>query len=88
MCLADGELDGVRCGGDEDVDALLEILDALQEIALVKEAMIHGDIEATVRFGVEQAVQAIVFHRFRLKDPNLLSILSARRPIKKTAHGK
>ena len=80
MRLADGELDGVRRGGDEDVDALLEIFDALEEIALVEEAVVHGDIEAAVGFGVKQAVQTVAFHKFRLKDPDLLIMLIARRP--------
>ena len=60
--LADGKLDGVRRGGDEDVDALLEVFDALEEIALVEEAVVHRDIETAVGFGVKQAVQTVTFH--------------------------
>ena len=69
--IADGKLDGVGRGGHEGLHALLEVFDSLQKITFVEEAMIHGDIEAAVGFGVKKSIQTVTFHRFWLKDLNL-----------------
>ena len=63
MGLANRELDGVRSGGDQRADGFFEILDALQKSAFVEKSVIDRDVEATVRFRIEQTIQAIGFHK-------------------------
>src|SRR3989449_478391 len=59
--LADGQLNGVRSGGNERLDGFLQIFDALQKSAFVEKPVVDGDVEAATRFGVEQAVGAVRF---------------------------
>ena len=60
MRLADGELHGVGRGGDNGLYGFIQVLDALQEGAFIKEAVVDGDIEAAIGLGVEKTIQAIV----------------------------
>ena len=61
--LAGGQLDGIRARRDEGGDGLGDILDAGEEAGLVKETVIHGDIEAASGLGVKEAVEANGFHK-------------------------
>ncbi len=60
--MTDGQLDGVRLGLDEGGDGFADIFDAGKEPKFVKKAMIHGDIEAAVRFRVKEAFEPGGFH--------------------------
>src|SRR5687768_9276920 len=64
--LADGELNGVGRGLHEGFDRFFEILDALQEAAFVEKSVVHGDIKAAVGLGIEQTIEAILFHEGRI----------------------
>ena len=70
MRLAEGELDGVRSGGGNRFHYFVHVLDAFQEAALIEKAVVHGDIEAAIGFGVEEASETIGFHRRVGRIPN------------------
>ena len=61
--LPDGELDRVRRGGHQRVDAFFQVFNPLQEPALIEEPVVHGHVEAAVGAGVEEPVQTIHFHK-------------------------
>jgi hypothetical protein len=50
MSLTDRKLNRVGLRSNQSLDAFLEVLDALQESPLVKEAVIDGHVEATFGF--------------------------------------
>ena len=66
MRLADGELNGIGRGLNESADGFLEILDALEEAAFVEKSVVDRDIEAAVGLGIEQTIEAILFHEGRI----------------------
>jgi len=55
------KLDGVRAGIDEGFHDLRHVFDSLEETGLVEEAVIDRDIEAAVRPGVEETVEAVFY---------------------------
>jgi hypothetical protein len=56
------QLDGIRSRIHEGLDDLGHGLDALQESGLVEEAVVDGDVEASAGLGIEEALEAKVFH--------------------------
>jgi hypothetical protein len=66
MRLADGELNGVGCGLHKDFDRLFEIFDALQEAAFVEKSVVDRDIKAAIGLGIEQTIEAVLFHEGRI----------------------
>jgi hypothetical protein len=62
MSLADGQLNRIWRSLNKSFDSSTKILNALEKTAFIEETVIHRDIEATVGFRIEKAVQAILFH--------------------------
>jgi hypothetical protein len=46
----------------------IHVLDARQKRSLTEEAVVHGDVEGSARFWVEQAVQAVDRHVISLNS--------------------
>ena len=58
LCLADGELDGIRRRLDQRAHALVEVFDPGEETAFIEKSMVDGDIETAFGFGVEESIEA------------------------------
>src|ERR1043166_402313 len=69
MRLADRELDRVGRRRDHGADRCIEIFYPAQKIAFIKKTMVDGHVEAAMRAGIEQTIQAIEFHRQPLVIP-------------------
>jgi hypothetical protein len=61
--LSDGQLNRVRRRFDQRGDGLPDVFDAGKKSVFVEKAMIDGHVEAAVRFGIKEAVEAGGFHR-------------------------
>ncbi len=61
--LASGELNGIWRCIHNSFHRLRHVLDACEKARLIKKAMIDGDIKAAAGFGVEETVEAVVFHK-------------------------
>ncbi len=84
------ELDRVRCGFDEHLDSLRQILNALEEAPFVKETMVDGYVQTPARTGREEAVESVPLHEskrylarglgaFRVCEPSDLSVTTMRK---------
>jgi hypothetical protein len=60
--LAEGQLDRVGRGFDQDVDDVRHALDAVDEAGLAEEAMVDGHVERTPGERIEQPVQTVGRH--------------------------
>ena len=59
MSLPDGELDGVGRCGDDGLDGLFQVFDALEEAAFIEEAVVNSNVEATIGARIEQPIQPV-----------------------------
>lgn len=64
MSLANRQLNRVRRGGGDNFHGLVEVFNSLQEAAFIEETVVDGDVEAAIGLGVEQAIEAKLFHIF------------------------
>jgi hypothetical protein len=60
--LARGQLDCVRRRLDQPLDGRAHVLDPAQKARLAHEAVVHRDVEAAARAGVEQAIEPVGGH--------------------------
>ena len=60
--LAESQLDRIRIRLHQGLHRSIEILNALQEAALIKKPVIYSHIKAAAGFRVEQTVQSICLH--------------------------
>lgn len=65
MRLSGRQLNRVGRGFHEYSNCIFQVFDALQKRAFIEKTVIDGDIETAIRFGVEQAIEAKLFHIFR-----------------------
>lgn len=56
------ELNRIRRCIHEGLHHRAHVFDALKETGLVEKAVIHGDVETAVGLGVEEAIEAVLFH--------------------------
>ena len=62
--LSDRQLNCVGAGVHQRANDFAHIFDAGEKSRLVEEAVIDGNIEAALRAGVEEAIQAGLFHQY------------------------
>ena len=81
-------------GFDKRANAFFKIFDSLEKTAFVKKTVVNSDIEAAIRLGVEEAIEAILFHGGRaiwqqlgLLSPCSTSLNSAFLALKKELSG-
>jgi hypothetical protein len=60
--LTGGELHRIRSGFHNGFHRLRHILNACEKAWLIKKAVIDSDIKAAAGFGIEETVEAVVFH--------------------------
>jgi hypothetical protein len=71
MRLSDGQLDGVRGGSDQGLDAFLEILDPLQEPALIEKAVVDRHVETAIGAAIKEPIDSVTFHKIDIAYPEI-----------------
>jgi hypothetical protein len=61
--LTGGKLNCIRSGFHNSLHSLRHVLDAREKAWLIKKAVIDGYIKAAAGFGVEETIEAVVFHK-------------------------
>ena len=62
MRLTDSQLDGIGIRVGDGLDGTTHVFESVEEWRLVEDAVVHGDVEAALGIGVEEAIKAKFFH--------------------------